>query len=708
MKQKRTLFIFIALMTLIITQKANAAAADETTLAAAAAQIVTGGTYHISTDIGGTTYYLTTGGTLSSTSSDAGSFVLTVGNTTSGEYALSVWYITHGSTHFTNPTCKDNSPTSPEEGTQLKTSTSSRIWESQVLFYDSETKLFAVRSTNAPASGNWGANTFWNVSGTNACYDTNLDTPHFIWKFTQILSFDRTVTYKVIANSLTSSTTTYYVKSPKYNTSSETSLVFTSDATQAAKVMITSTSGGNFYLYDVVSGYFISQATDNTSGTAWNFDGTGGEMTISKTTDYTANISGETVYLIQGANAGYMSAVDASSNIQNAALSESGAWLLQSTGESTTSDIYADPTAVYYLKNSNTISNCYFKSTAGNENSIERTSSTSDASKFVVIPVNGVSGSYYLYDMTGKQFVTPPANTTSGSLWTYSTTTPSAIVITNDVKNTSFGSWYENEPIYLIGGTINANAYNGDNTTPKDNIVNKVATYTSSTDRGSHWKLVRVKGEIANIDLSSVTSAATLIASAATNSISSTYSKTVAANGYSTLIVPFEISSLNGLTAYQLTSVDGSKVMGSSLSSISANKPVLLKNTTSSAITISGNGVPSTYTSLTDGELTGAYDATSITSGYVLQNQTTDGWGFYTVKSAITVPAFRAYLKTTTGNAKALSFSWDEEATAIRGVDEADSVKAEYYTLSGTRLSSPLHGVNIVKVNGKTKKVVIK
>ena len=49
----------------------------------------------------------------------------------------------------------------------------------------------------------------------------------------------------------------------------------------------------------------------------------------------------------------------------------------------------------------------------------------------------------------------------------------------------------------------------------------------------------------------------------------------------------------------------------------------------------------------------------------------------------------------------------NEDVTdGIGGISTGESVK-EYFSLSGMRLSEPQKGVNIVRENGKTRKVIV-
>ena len=74
---------------------------------------------------------------------------------------------------------------------------------------------------------------------------------------------------------------------------------------------------------------------------------------------------------------------------------------------------------------------------------------------------------------------------------------------------------------------------------------------------------------------------------------------------------------------------------------------------------------------------------------------------------------FRAYMvdnsSAPTAGAKMFSIGFDNDSTtAIDSLNTIADDKAEYYDLQGKRLNEPQKGINIVKRNGKTMKVIIK
>ena len=72
---------------------------------------------------------------------------------------------------------------------------------------------------------------------------------------------------------------------------------------------------------------------------------------------------------------------------------------------------------------------------------------------------------------------------------------------------------------------------------------------------------------------------------------------------------------------------------------------------------------------------------------------------------------FRAYMVDNTSSAagaKMFSIGISDSTTAIDSLNTIANDKAEYYDLQGKRLNEPQKGINIVKRNGKTMKVIIK
>lgn len=174
-------------------------------------------------------------------------------------------------------------------------------------------------------------------------------------------------------------------------------------------------------------------------------------------------------------------------------------------------------------------------------------------------------------------------------------------------------------------------------------------------------------------------------------------SYTLSEAGVGTLILPYDAALPEGLKAYRCISLQETSVVLEEQPAIAANTPVLML------------GEPGTYTftgtpmggdvSYTSGLLTGVMEATSITSGYVLQTQ--GGMtGFYAVnqEKPVTVPANRCYLQVEAG-VKMLGLLFPDDVDGIRGLTPAspdeEMVNGKWYDLSGRQI------VNRKSSNGK-------
>ena len=196
--------------------------------------------------------------------------------------------------------------------------------------------------------------------------------------------------------------------------------------------------------------------------------------------------------------------------------------------------------------------------------------------------------------------------------------------------------------------------------------------------------------------------------------------KTVTEGGFATLVLPYAVNNVTVGKVYELTDVNGTVVNGDLVTTIEANKPVLL-NAGNYELTASNVTIEANPASMTNGALTGVYDATTVIpeGSYVLQNQTNkDGWAFYYVNEnsgddAIKMTPFTAYLNNSgnQANVNMLTFNFDDEVTGIENVEAATSTATvvEIYDLSGRKVSAPVKGINLMKMSdGTVKKVIVK
>ena len=170
---------------------------------------------------------------------------------------------------------------------------------------------------------------------------------------------------------------------------------------------------------------------------------------------------------------------------------------------------------------------------------------------------------------------------------------------------------------------------------------------------------------------------------------------------YATLCVPFDITALDGATAYTLAK-DGTTLNTTEISPIPAGTPVLLEGTTASAtatIATAASTTISTSTALTGQYFASTFDgATNYTLG-------TDGTklGFYHWDGT-TLGANRAYVAGSTSGVKGFAINWGD-ADGINSVNNGQAMdNATIYNLAGQRMNKVHRGVNIV--NGK--KVIVK
>ena len=180
----------------------------------------------------------------------------------------------------------------------------------------------------------------------------------------------------------------------------------------------------------------------------------------------------------------------------------------------------------------------------------------------------------------------------------------------------------------------------------------------------------------------------------------------LAGGQFATLTIPFNATTLPG-EAYsfdQGINIIESSIRGTSVSTISANSPVLVKaagNYSGSYVTVPVVTAGATFT---NGELVGTYTAMPAVEGsYVLQNHTSsEGVAFYLVGSTKpTVNPFRAYIKPQAQNVKAFTIDFGEE-TAIDNIGKADDTITEVYTIGGVRTTKLNKGINIVKTSNGT------
>ena len=182
-------------------------------------------------------------------------------------------------------------------------------------------------------------------------------------------------------------------------------------------------------------------------------------------------------------------------------------------------------------------------------------------------------------------------------------------------------------------------------------------------------------------------------------------------NSYKTLVLPFEANVPAGFTVSNATSVAASSINLETVTTISADSPVLIEGEGTFELTAANVTVAATESAPTNGVLTGTYKTTSAPLGsYVLQKQN-DLIGFYHVEEEVSVGAFRAWLDAPISSVKA--FLLGNDATGVKDFEATTDLNVVIYNLAGQQIengkwseSKLPRGISIVKqgpakANGK-------
>lgn len=184
------------------------------------------------------------------------------------------------------------------------------------------------------------------------------------------------------------------------------------------------------------------------------------------------------------------------------------------------------------------------------------------------------------------------------------------------------------------------------------------------------------------------------------------YTATVTDAGASTLVLPFESTIPEGVTAYTLNYTDGANAVDATevSTTLPANTPVLLNANAGNykfvTTATSGDAAEGTD-AVTSGALTGVYEETVVPTGsFILTNGTT-GVGFRKADGTTNkVAAYRAYLTANTTAAR-LGIRFDGETTGIDNANVNVNLNDnEVFDLQGRRMDGQLKSGIYVK-NGK-------
>ena len=161
---------------------------------------------------------------------------------------------------------------------------------------------------------------------------------------------------------------------------------------------------------------------------------------------------------------------------------------------------------------------------------------------------------------------------------------------------------------------------------------------------------------------------------------------TIGETGLGTLILPFDAHVASALQAFGCAALSDNQLVTTPLVRIPALTPVLLQGEPG---TYTFTGVPeaTSETSFTEGLLTGVLDNTTITAGYVLQEQGGHA-AFYPVNPdhAITVPAHKCYLNYT---GPQMVIHWGSGNTGVDALQQKQHKASPLYDLNGRNVVTP-------------------
>ena len=181
-----------------------------------------------------------------------------------------------------------------------------------------------------------------------------------------------------------------------------------------------------------------------------------------------------------------------------------------------------------------------------------------------------------------------------------------------------------------------------------------------------------------------------------------------ATENYGTLYTPFAVATGQlpaGLAFYECVSCDEKGVLRiEDSNSLDANKAYIVKtigNADVKTVQLIDFSAMSTIQENGGGLLKGTHTGMTAPKGsYVLQNQTTNGLGFYLVEDeeGKAVPAGQCYVDLTGETAQGLPFLCfpDGTPTAIEAIDAAEPAAAAAYDLAGRRVTTATRGLYIM------------
>ncbi len=291
-----------------------------------------------------------------------------------------------------------------------------------------------------------------------------------------------------------------------------------------------------------------------------------------------------------------------------------------------------------------------------------------------------------------------------------------------------------NKSINMFSGCnelIGAIKYAGNNTNDKDYANYKTGYFTKLVGKNGNDK-IGATGEVLTAESLALDDDKDFVAYEPFAAKTASYSRTMnAGTTWGTLCLPFEVS-LDGknFRAFKLLSADeGTETVElEEVKTIEAGTPVIIKmndGETQLNFTVANkaiaNEVKTAATADGNYQLHGLYTQKEFSKDadnncYIVKGNKLMNPAKLLVNTSTTQVGskpFRAYMvdnsTTPAAGAKMFSIGFDNDGTtAIDSLNTIADNNATYYDLQGTRLNEPQKGINIVKRNGKTMKVIIK
>lgn len=254
-------------------------------------------------------------------------------------------------------------------------------------------------------------------------------------------------------------------------------------------------------------------------------------------------------------------------------------------------------------------------------------------------------------------------------------------------------------------------------------------TYANYTDNGNFKKKVgtlggeplgaREKNSLLTIDELTLTGDKPLVLTetAPVQAAKAQYSRTMKST-WGTLCLPYAIDAddeeASNCLFYAVDQMTADAITLKQLAgTIDAGTPVIFcrKAAISAEAAISGSGLLTTAG--TNGKLVGTFETITLDDAdYFISGDAFRHAADYKSESAkgVKVAPYRAYIKDADAQTASVLRIMGGQATGITSAtaDDLGNAAAEYYTIDGRRTDSLQKGLNIVKVGGKTRKVIVK